>query len=214
MSIFSPGVTSDAYSPDQLIAGDFPCMTRSVTLLSGQNLLRGAVLGKVTVGAVTTSGAGNTGTGVITMDATTPVLIGAKVGAYVATCTAAASNAGVFRVEDPDGFVLGDVAVGGVFSNDVKFVIADGGVDFVVGDKFTITVAAGSGKYKLSLAAANDGSQAPCAILIDACDASSGDATIGIYESGEFLASALTFGAGHTADSVRDRLRGLSIHLR
>jgi hypothetical protein len=41
MSIFSPGVTSDAYSPDQLIAGDFPCMTRSVTLLSGQNLLRG-----------------------------------------------------------------------------------------------------------------------------------------------------------------------------
>jgi hypothetical protein len=33
-----------------LLAGDFPLVTRKAVLLSGQNLKRGAVLGKITVG--------------------------------------------------------------------------------------------------------------------------------------------------------------------
>lgn len=40
---------STAYSPDQLIAGNAHLLVgRSVTLISGQNLERGAVLGKIT----------------------------------------------------------------------------------------------------------------------------------------------------------------------
>lgn len=89
---------------------------------------------------------GNTGTGTLTLDATTPVLPGAKPGVYTVRAIAAASNSGTFRVEDPDGNVIGDVAVGATFSDDVKFVIADGGTDFIVGDGFDITVTAQEGR--------------------------------------------------------------------
>lgn len=40
---------SETYSPDRLIAGDpARLLARSITLISGQNLSRGAVLGKIT----------------------------------------------------------------------------------------------------------------------------------------------------------------------
>lgn len=38
----------ETYSPDNLLAGDYPQVTESVTIASGQNLVRGSVLGKVT----------------------------------------------------------------------------------------------------------------------------------------------------------------------
>ena len=45
----TPGlVSADTYSPDTLFAGDYPRITQTVTLISGQNLVRGAVLGQIT----------------------------------------------------------------------------------------------------------------------------------------------------------------------
>ncbi len=44
---FGPGVSSDAFVPDQLIAGPFQLVTDTVTLKSGEKLKRGAVLGKI-----------------------------------------------------------------------------------------------------------------------------------------------------------------------
>lgn len=70
-----------------------------------------------------------------------------------------------------------------------------------------------SGKYVLSLAAAEDGSQTPVAILADDADATSADVTTVAYISGEFSPGAITFGAGHTAASVKDGLRNLNIYL-
>lgn len=205
--------TEGVYTPDKLIAGNAHLLVgRKVTLLAGENRTRGAVLGRASVGAAATSYAG-TGNGTITMDASTPVLSGAKVGNYVATCIAAATNGGTFRVEDPDGFVLGDVAVGATFSDDIKFVINDGATDFVVGDKFTIAIAAGSGKYKLSASAAVDGSQTPDAILAEDCDASAGDKEALAYFRGDFNTGALTMGAGHTAASITEGLRAKGITL-
>jgi len=197
-------MASASYQPGGLIAGDYPQMKRNVTLLSGENRSRGAVLGEITVGAATSAAksGGNTGTGTFTLDGSTPVLAGAKVGVYTVRCTAAASNSGTFRVEDPDGFVLGDVAVGATFSDDIKFVIADGGTDFIVGDGFDVTVAAGSGKYKLSVATATDGSQVPVAVLAEAADATDADMVVPVLTSGQFAADMLTFGSGHTAASV------------
>jgi hypothetical protein len=43
-------VTSENFSYDNLIAGDFPRVTEEVTVLSGANLVRGTVLGKITSG--------------------------------------------------------------------------------------------------------------------------------------------------------------------
>jgi len=112
-------------------------------------LAAGTVLAQNTLGTVTTAakGAGNTGNGALTMDATTPLLEGAKVGIYTVRCTVVAANGGTFEVKDPDGYALGEVAVGATFENDIKFSIADGAADFVVGDGFDITVADGNGEY-------------------------------------------------------------------
>ncbi len=40
--------TTEVYTPDRLFAGDFPRATDSVTIITGQNLTRGALLGKIT----------------------------------------------------------------------------------------------------------------------------------------------------------------------
>ena len=107
------------YTPDALIAGDFPIRTLKVTISSGQNLQRGALLGKITSG----------------------------------------------------------------------------------------------GEYILSLSAASDGSQTPVAILAEDVDATGGDAEGIVYVAGDFNQDAITYGASHTAASVRDGLRNLGIYL-
>lgn len=45
---FQPGMTADAFVPDQLIGGDLKIVTDDITILSGQVLKRGSVLGKIT----------------------------------------------------------------------------------------------------------------------------------------------------------------------
>ena len=43
------GITQEGvFSPDDLFAGDYPVVGRKVTILSGQNVARGSVLGKIT----------------------------------------------------------------------------------------------------------------------------------------------------------------------
>lgn len=71
-----------------------------------------------------------------------------------------------------------------------------------------------SDKFIASLAAAVDGSEVPRVIVAEDCDASAGDKRCAVYRTGEFNQDALTLGTGHTADSVRDGLRDLGIHLK
>lgn len=112
--------TSDSYTPDQLIANNANLLNgRRVTLTAGQNLARGAVVGKVS-------------------------------------------------------------------AND---------------------------KYALSLSAGADGSEVPDAILAEDCDASAGDTSALVYFRGDFNERALTLGAGHTVDSIREGFRGKGIIL-
>lgn len=206
---------SDVYNPDGLISHDADdILSRGITLASGQaNLLRGTVLGKITMGAASESHAGNTGNGVMTLDATTPILANAQAGAYVATCIAAATNSGTFEVKDPQGKSLGEYTVGATFADQLKFVIADGSADFIVGDKFTITIAAGSGKYVKSLLAAIDGSQYPWAILAEDTDATAGDVNTVAYINGNFHDDAVIFGTGQTIANTRELLRQQGINL-
>lgn len=110
--------TSTSFTPDNLLAGG-EILSRAITLVSGQNLLRGAVLGKITA----------------------------------------------------------------------------------------------SGKYNLSLAAANDGSETPDLILAEDTDASGGDKQTVAYFLGNFVESRLTIGTGHTANSIREGLRVKGIQI-
>ncbi len=153
--------------------GEGTISRETVTVLAGQNLKAGHVLGKVSVG--TASGAassGNTGNG--TISAVT-VGAGAKAGDYKVTCIEPATGAGTFSVEDPDGATIGSAKVGVAFVGEIGFTLAAGSTDFAAGDVFTITVAAGSGKYKEYNPANTDGSQTPVAILLDNVDATGGD---------------------------------------
>lgn len=68
-----------------------------------------------------------------------------------------------------------------------------------------------SSKYVLSLSAATDGSQAPDAILAEACDASAADQQALAYFRGDFNAAALTLGASHTVASITEGLRAKGI---
>jgi len=150
----------------------------AVTVLSGSNkLVLGQILGQITLGGASETHAGNTGNGAMTLDVTAPVLANATAGVYTVKCTAASANSGTFRVFDPRGRVLGDVAVAATFADQIKFVIADGATDFIVGDTFLVTVAAGSGKYVPVAPAALDGSAAAAGVLLGAVDATSADAT-------------------------------------
>lgn len=115
------GFTSQgSLTPDTLIAGEFPRVTRTETIAAGANLTRGALLGRITA----------------------------------------------------------------------------------------------SGKFKLSAAAANDGSEVPEAILLVDAPAAAADVQSMIALTGEYNEDALVLGAGHTIGSIKQGLRQLSIFLR
>lgn len=146
----------------------------AITVLSGQNLVAGAVLGRIEVGTASSAATGgNTGNGA--MGAVT-VGAGAQAGAYSVKITEAATNAGNFQVTDPQGDVVGVGTVAVAFSGGgLSFTLADGATDFAVGDSFTLTVAAGSKKFVEHDPAGTDGRQVASAILFDAVDATSAD---------------------------------------
>ena len=213
-------VTSlNTYTPDALIGGtEIPLLTKVGTLIRGSGTVaRGTVLGKITIGAATAaakSGGNAANTGALTMDATTPILAGAKVGIYTARCIAAATNGGTFRVTDPEGFVLGDVAVGATFANDIKFAIADGTQDFIVGEGFDITIAAGSGYLKPVNSANVDGSAvAECINAQTVVVAAGAESKAEVYTQGMFNGDKLVFGGSDTTATHVDRLRDLNIFL-
>lgn len=152
----------------------------AIVVKSGQNLVAGAVLGTIVTATVVSAAksGGNTGNGTFTVDATTPALLGAKLGVYSLRCIAAATNNGTFRLEDPDGIVLGDTVMSGgagTVAEQIKGALADGATDFVVGDGFDITVSALVEKEVEFNPAGTDGSQVATGILYGAVDATSAD---------------------------------------
>jgi hypothetical protein len=178
-----------------------------ITVLSGQNLLAGAVLGAVLAGATgnAVAFAGNTGNGAMgAITVTGP----AKNGDYKLIIIEPATNAGVFQVEDPDGLFVGKGSVAAAFSaGGLAFTLADGATDFVAGDGFTITVSGGTSKYKKYENAAVDGSQIAVAVLWDDVDASAADkAGVAIVRNAEVKNAALVWDAGQSAG---DKAAGL-----
>lgn len=183
----------------------------AVTVLSGQNLQPGHVLGKVAVGTATGAAvSGNTGSGLI---GTVSAGATAKAGVYTATCIEPASGGGTFSVEDPDGVNIGTAIVGTPFTGAVNFTIMDGAPDFAAGDRFRITVAEGSGKYKEYNPANTDGSQTAVAILYAAVDATGGDADgVVIARHAEVNAEELIWFSGADANQKAAGLADLKTH--
>ncbi|MDH5637351.1 MAG: head decoration protein [Nitrospinota bacterium] len=184
--------TTQTNTADNLLAGGGQ-VTRTVTIASGEGaLLRGQLLGKIDRAAgAPVADAGNTGDGTVT-----GVSLGAvtRVGTYTLECIAAVADSGAFKVVDPDGYAVdAQATVGAAYTGGhLNFTVNDGAADFVVGDKFTIAVGSGSGKYRVHNAANTDGSQYPTAILAAAADATAADAPAPTYVAGQFNDSAVT----------------------
>lgn len=207
----SLGVTTEtASNADNLRVGDHPVVQIPVTLLSGQNLVRGTVVGRIDKGSATIASGTNTGGGTCTGTVTLGSY--AKTGIYKLKCVFTASNSGTFIVTTPTGERLPDAVVATAYVSDhiSGFTINDVGTDFAVGDTFTVTVAVGSAKWKAFNAANTDGSEVPRGILADATDASDADELTSVFVHGEFNSAALT---GIT-DAAKIKLQEFGIYVK
>lgn len=203
------------FAPKNILAGGTYTM-RKIVLDTG-NLTLGSVLGPVLLAAAATatagtpvSGVGGTvGNGVISAVTTDD---GAMPGTWMLVCTVTGAT-GKFTVKRPDGTLDGILTVASAYNGGINLTVADGANDWLVGDIIPVTVVYDMAdiKYKLSAAAATDGSQNPTVVLAQDADASAGDVEAMSYETAQVVGSALTLGAGHTIDSIREPLRLLGI---
>jgi hypothetical protein len=189
-----------------------------VTVALSQTLNAGHVIGKIGTPASETSSvtadAGNTGNGVFTLDVTNPVAASAINGTYRVVCIAAATNSGTFEVVDPNGVEIGRVVVAATFNNQIKFVIADGATDFVVGDAFSVLVGRETGtdeQIKEWNPANTDGSQVVRGILVwpITTDGSNTKTAAIIARHAEVRLTDLTFGGSPTAAQKADAIEQL-----
>lgn len=73
----------------------------------------------------------------------------------------------------------------------------------------------GDGLYVISKSTATDGSQDPCAVLVDTFDTSGGNVVnAGVYQMGEFNANHIIKDDSWTIEKLRDATRQHSIFLK
>ncbi len=177
-----------------------------VVVLAGQDLVMGSVIGKIKIGSVPTTGTAGSNTGNGTCGS---VSGGAKTkaGVYTLRCVGVAANGGIFSVRDPEGEALPDAVMGAYTNPAINFTLTDGATDFALGDSFTITVPAGSGKVRELNLTGIDGSQDAHGILTAGADTTNSTQKQVTYTSGgvaELLAGETLTGAisGATAQVV------------
>lgn len=130
----------------------------------------------ITIPAIVQTNGTHTGSGVITMDGTTPVLYGAKSGSYSINFTGAAAG----FVLDPNGNQVGGAfaALPNPFLNELKFVITG---TPAASDVSYVFVTAGTGKLKRFVSTNFDGSHIPEYIVIgNTIDATAGDVAMAV----------------------------------
>lgn len=182
----------------------------NVTVLTGQVLLAGAVLGASALGAaVGAAVAGNTGTGSV---GAVVVTEGAVPGAYRLTIIEPGTNAGEYQVEDPNGVNIGNGTVGAAFAaGGIAFTLADGTVDFVAGDQFTVTVAEGTGTVRAFDPGDATGAGEAVGIVIYDVDATDGPVDVAaIVRDAEVNIHELVFADDVTDEQILDAVAQLA----
>ncbi|MBF0611503.1 MAG: hypothetical protein G8345_21505 [Magnetococcales bacterium] len=145
----------------------------------------------------------------------------AQIGDYLLTCMTATTNGGTFRVVSPSGVTLPTLTIGTAYTGShINLTIADGAVDYAVGNNITITVAETTIHGTGSLGTINLGASAEVGRYLLTCTASSPGAgtfrvvsptdsvltslTVGVPYSGNHL--NMTLAAGATDFAVRDTI--------
>jgi hypothetical protein len=136
-------------------------------------------------------------------------------GNYRLTCITVAANAGTFLVEDPSGKSLGEAQVGVLFNKEIKFTIADGSTDFVLGDQFLFQVAANADdfQYVAFNPAGTDGSQnpvgySPYPVVTDGVNTKKISV---LNASCELNGNCIAWPAGITAAQKQDAIQALGV---
>ncbi|TIQ18900.1 MAG: head decoration protein [Mesorhizobium sp.] len=210
-------VTEGRHAGEFLLSeANFHRSRENATIAFSQTLLDGTVLGRIAavsgVVASAAADAGNTGNGVMTL-ANRAISSKVKDGVYDVVCTATAANGGTFDVTDPTGRSIGKATVGVAFNKEVKFTIADGATDFVVGDRFAVTVAvdAEDFQYVAYNPAGADGSEVAVAIaiygVVTPADATAAIAIIA--RDAEVNGHQIEWPAGITAAAKADAVQAL-----
>lgn len=116
----------------------------AITVLTGQVLEAGDVIGRVTrkIGGLAIPTVVGTGDGTMTALSAGPDV---EEGDYVITCITEAANGGVFSVVAPSGLALPNATVGTPYvSSHLNFTLNDGSTDYAEDDAFTVSIAAGT----------------------------------------------------------------------
>jgi len=178
---------------------------------AGQTLTLGAVIGKITKGtcpATGTNDEGNTGAGAC---GSVTAGIKAKVGTYTLKCILAQAGAGIFSVEDPEGYGLPDAVVGVAYVNDqINFTLSDGSPDFIVGDSFTIAIPAGSGNVKEIDFDAVDGTADAYGFLTADCTAVTAIPAVAIVRESQVIEAKLVWPATSPAPSSAEKAAAMA----
>jgi len=202
---------SETFHPDILFGGSqvLP-IAEARTLALGQNLSRGAALGKVLYALGAPAAApGNTGNG--TCAAALPAAGETpRIGAYAITCEVQADPGppaviGQFRVttpQTPQGVLILANGTPQIVEG-VQIALTEGVATWVVGDAFTLALAAGSGECVQLASTAANGSQHLDSILADDVDATAAAKECAAYVEGEFNALAVGFAGADTAATFK-----------
>lgn len=160
-----------------------------------------------TPGNPTITSAAGTNTGNGTVGSLSVQGYAAKVGVY----SVEFDDATHFVMSDPTGAEVGHGTTGTVFkAGGLAFTITAGGTAFAPGDSFSVTVAAGSGKYKPFDPANVDGSQVPSAILFASKDVTIADKPCAVVvRLAEVNASELVWPMGMSGPAIAAALAQL-----
>lgn len=187
-------------------------------------LKAGTILARRTVAVAVVAAAGaNTGDGTATLATVVAGPVVPLVGAYVLTATTAVTNGGIFQLVDPNGAIVASdlimtagAGAATVFETaGLEFTITDGAADFIVGDSFTLTVAADGKLVPYAIAGAG-GVQIPLAVLLNeltstgAGDIPDRPIIAGQVRRGDLVIDADGDGSNLT-DAIVDQLRDVSI---
>jgi len=170
----------------------------------------------VTDGTPISAAVSGTGNGTLTL---VESRMETKIGAYVLTCTAAATHGGVFSLTNPNSDVIAtgitiSGGAGGTATFDTEELagtITDGSTDFIVGDTFTVTTTLAARSVLLLDKTATDGSSVPYAILAEAADASAAVVEAIAYKQGQFNVRELSFASGTDPEDVQEEAAAVGI---
>jgi hypothetical protein len=185
---------------------------------------KGVIMGKILVAAgAVAADAGNTGDGTVTSFALAAPAGDAKAGDYNLECIAAVANGGTFKLEDPAGNIIandlvmtaGAGAATTFIVGGVTFIITDGAADFIVGDKFSLTVTEVN-KWSIYVAGNVDGTGIASGILpVEVIATGAGDKNRAMIIGGEIVKSLVSVDAGGSISAeIIEQLRDAGIILR